>query len=310
MRIYETADEIIGSTPLLTLSGIQRAKGLKSRILAKLEYLNPHGSVKDRAALYIINQAEKDGKITRGSTIIEATSGNTGIGLAAVGAARGYRTVIVMPDTMSRERIDLMRAYGAEVVLTDGALGMAGAIAKAEEIHENTIGSFIADQFNNDANRLAHFETTGPELYEDTDGKIDVFVAGVGTGGTLSGVGEYLKERNSNIKVVAVEPKSSAVLSGKEKGAHGLQGIGAGFIPQILDTGIIDEIVTVTESEAYSAARELARIEGILVGVSSGAALAAAVKLSERKEFYGKTIAVILPDGGEKYMSCGLFNEE
>ncbi len=309
MKVYKSSNEIIGNTPLCKLTGLERSLGLSAGILAKLEYLNPHGSVKDRAALYIINEAEREGKLKCGSVIIEATSGNTGIGLAAVGASRGYRTVIVMPDTMSRERIELMRAYGAEVVLTDGALGMSGAIAKAEEMHREIENSFIADQFNNSANKKAHFETTGPELYRDTDGEIDIFVAGVGTGGTVSGVGEYLKSKNSEIKVVAVEPSRSAVLSGKEKGAHGLQGIGAGFIPSILNTEIIDEVLTVTEDEAYSMARELAATEGVLVGISSGAALAGAVRLAKREENRGKTIAVILPDGGEKYMSCGLFNK-
>ena len=301
-------DELVGATPLLELCQIEKMHGISARILAKLEYLNPHGSVKDRAALYIINQAEKEGKLKSGYTIIEATSGNTGIGLAAIGTSRGYRTIIVMPSTMSRERIQLMTAYGAEVVLTEGALGMAGAIAKANELRREIEKSFIADQFNNEANRISHFETTGPELFCDTDGEIDILVAGVGTGGTLSGTGEYLKSKKSNIKVVAVEPSGSAVLSGKEKGSHGLQGIGAGFIPSILNTGIIDEVITVDEEEAYATARELARSEGVLVGISSGAALAAAIRLAKREENCGKTIAVILPDGGEKYMSCGLFD--
>ena len=309
MKIYKSCDEIIGNTPTLKLSSLQAAHSLDAHIFAKLEYMNPHGSVKDRAALYILNEAEAAGKLTAGSVIIEATSGNTGIGLAAVGVARGYRTIIVMPDTMSKERVSLMRAYGAEVILTEGSLGMAGAIEKAEALHREIPASFIADQFNNIANKNAHFETTGPELYRDTDGKIDVFVAGVGTGGTLSGVGEYLKKQNPDIKVVAVEPASSAVLSGKERGSHGLQGIGAGFIPSILNTGIIDEVITVTEDEAYSATRELARREGVLVGISSGAAVVAAIMLAQRKENLGKNIAVILPDSGEKYMSCGLFDE-
>ncbi len=306
MHIYNSLDELIGKTPMLRLSRF--GSGLEAELLAKLEGKNPAGSVKDRVALKMINDAEASGKLKPGSVIIEPTSGNTGIGLAAVAAVRGYRAVIVMPDTMSPERIKLMRAYGAEVVLTDGRLGMAGAIAKAEEMARDIKGAFIPGQFENPSNPAAHFESTGPEIWEDTDGKVDIFVAGAGTGGTLTGVGRYLKSKNPNIKVVAVEPADSPVLSGGNAGAHGLQGIGAGFVPKILDTDIYDEIITVTTEEAYTAARNLATSEGVLVGISSGAALHAARLIAKRAENKGKTIAVLLPDSGEKYLSTALYS--
>lgn len=306
MKIYGSIDELIGSTPLLRLSRF--GEGVSAEILAKLEYKNPAGSVKDRVALRMINDAEKSGKLREGSVIIEPTSGNTGIGLAAVAAVRGYRAIIVMPSTMSPERIKLMRAYGAEVVLTDGALGMSGAIAKAEELAKSIDGAFIPGQFSNPSNAMAHNDTTGPEIWNDTDGEIDAFVAGVGTGGTLTGVGRYLKEKNPKIKVIAVEPADSPVLSGGKAGAHGLQGIGAGFIPTILDTNVFDEVIKVTTGEAYESARLLAKSEGVLVGISSGAALFAARELAKREEFLGKKIVVLLPDGGEKYLSTDLFS--
>lgn len=306
MKIYGSIDELIGSTPLLRLSRF--GEGVSAEILAKLEYKNPAGSVKDRVALRMINDAEKSGKLREGSVIIEPTSGNTGIGLAAVAAVRGYRAIIVMPSTMSPERIKLMRAYGAEVVLTDGALGMSGAIAKAEELAKNIDGAFIPGQFSNPSNAMAHNDTTAPEIWNDTDGEIDAFVAGVGTGGTLTGVGRYLKEKNPKIKVIAVEPADSPVLSGGKAGAHGLQGIGAGFIPTILDTDVFDEVIKVTTGEAYESARLLAKSEGVLVGISSGAALFAARELAKREEFLGKKIVVLLPDGGEKYLSTDLFS--
>lgn len=306
MKIYGSIDELIGSTPLLRLSRF--GEGVSAEILAKLEYKNPAGSVKDRVALRMINDAEKSSKLREGSVIIEPTSGNTGIGLAAVAAVRGYRAIIVMPSTMSPERIKLMRAYGAEVVLTDGALGMSGAIAKAEELAKNIDGAFIPGQFSNPSNAMAHNDTTGPEIWNDTDGEIDAFVAGVGTGGTLTGVGRYLKEKNPKIKVIAVEPADSPVLSGGKAGAHGLQGIGAGFIPTILDTDVFDEVIKVTTGEAHESARLLAKSEGVLVGISSGAALFAARELAKREEFLGKKIVVLLPDGGEKYLSTDLFS--
>lgn len=305
MKIYNSSEELIGRTPLLRLSRF--SAGCEGEIIAKLESFNPAGSVKDRVALQMISDAEAAGLIGEGSVIIEPTSGNTGIGLAAVSAVRGYRAIIVMPSTMSPERVKLMRAYGAEVVLTDGALGMAGAIKHAEELAAKTPGAFITGQFINPSNPAAHEASTAPEIWEDTDGKIDVFVAGAGTGGTLTGVGRYLKGKRADIKVVAVEPKSSAVLSGEAAGKHGLQGIGAGFIPKILDTSIIDEIITVTEDEAYASARELGLKEGVLVGISSGAALHAARTLARREEMRGKRIVVLLPDGGEKYLSTDLF---
>ena len=306
-RIFESSEMLIGGTPLLELKKIEKKYGLQARLVAKIESFNPAGSAKDRVARKMIDDAEERGLLTPDSVIIEPTSGNTGIGLAAVCASRGYRAMIVMPDTMSRERIMTMRAYGAEVVLTDGALGMAGAIAKAEELAREIQHSFIPGQFTNPANAAAHFETTGPEIYADTDGEVDVFICGVGTGGTITGVGRYLKSKKADVRVVAVEPASSAVLSGGEAGAHGLQGIGAGFIPEVLDVSVYDEVIAVTEEEAYAMSRELGRLEGILVGISSGAALHAAIEVAGRAENAGKTIVVLLPDTGERYLSSGLF---
>ena len=306
-KIYSSADELIGNTPLLEIHSLNQANG--TRVLAKLEYMNPAGSVKDRVAKAMLDDAASRGALTPDSVIIEPTSGNTGIGLAAVAAARGYRVIIVMPDTMSVERQMLMRAYGAELVLTDGALGMSGAIAKAEALTKTIPHAILAGQFVNPANPAAHYATTGPEIWRDTDGAVDIFVAGVGTGGTLTGVGRYLKEKNPNVKIVAVEPSGSAVLSGGKAGAHGLQGIGAGFIPEVLDTTIYDEIITVTEDDAYKAARALGRREGILVGISSGAAMWAAMTLAAREENEGKTIVVLLPDTGDRYLSTPLFME-
>ena len=306
-KIYGSADELIGGTPLLELSHIERELGLSARLLAKLEYLNPAGSVKDRVAKKMIEDAEAAGLLTSESVIIEPTSGNTGIGLASVAAARGYKTIIVMPDTMSMERRQLMCAYGAELVLTDGKLGMKGAIAKAEELAREIPHSFIPGQFDNPSNPEAHRETTGPEIYDDTDGEVDIFVAGVGTGGTITGIGEYLKSKNPNIKIVGIEPADSAVLSGGEPGAHGLQGIGAGFVPSVLNTEIIDEVITVTTDEAYSAGRLIGKRCGILVGISSGAALHAAMLLARRPENAGKTIVVLLPDAGDRYLSTAMF---
>ncbi len=309
MKIYQSVDELIGKTPIMELGNIEREYGLQGKILAKLEYLNPTGSVKDRAAKTMLDEAEKKGLITADSVIIEPTSGNTGIGLASVGAARGYRVIIVMPDTMSKERRILMKAYGAELVLTEGSKGMAGAIAKAEELAAEIPHSFIPQQFSNPDNAKAHYETTGVEIWEDTEGKADIFVAGVGTGGTLTGTAKYLKEKNPDIKIVAVEPASSAVLSGKNAGAHGLQGIGAGFVPDILDTQIYDEVIAVTEEQAYEASRLMGRKEGILVGISSGAALYGAVTIAQRHENHGKNIVVILPDSGDRYLTTALFSE-
>lgn len=306
-KIYESAEALIGNTPLLALNNIKERLGLCADILAKLEFFNPAGSTKDRAALYMITDAEKRGILKKDSVIIEPTSGNTGIGIAAICAIRGYKAVIVMPSSMSRERIKLMEAYGAEVVLTDGSLGMSGSIAEAERLKEKYPNSIIAGQFYNPANPKAHYETTGPELYRDSDGKLDFFVAGVGTGGTLSGAGKYLKEKIADIKVIAVEPSGSPVLSEGHSGSHGLQGIGAGFIPENLDTSVYDEVMTVTEEEAYEMARLLAKCEGVLVGISSGAALAAAVRLAKKEENFGKSIAVILPDTGMRYLSTDLF---
>ena len=308
-HVYTSVEQLIGNTPLLELRRLEEAHGLRGRLLAKLEYLNPAGSAKDRVGLSMINDAEERGILTKDSVIIEPTSGNTGIGLACVAASRGYRVIIVMPDNLSRERITLMRAYGAELVLTDGALGMAGAIEKAQELSRTIPGGFVAGQFENPANPRAHYETTGPEIWRDTDGQVDCFVAGVGTGGTISGTGRYLKEQNRAIHVVAVEPATSAVLSGKAPGAHGLQGIGAGFIPKALDTTVYDEIVPVTDEEAYAAARELGRLEGVVVGISSGAALHAALALAAKPEYEGKTIVVLLPDTGDRYLSTSLFAE-
>ena len=306
-RIYTSADQLIGKTPLLELTHIEKKYGLKAKILAKLEYFNPAGSVKDRVAKAMIDDAEAKGLLKEGSVIIEPTSGNTGIGLASVAAARGYRIIIVMPDTMSVERRQLMKAYGAELVLSEGAKGMKGAIAKADELAKEIPNSFIPGQFVNPANPKAHFETTGPEIYEDTDGEIDIFVAGVGTGGTITGVGQYLKSKKPEVKVVAVEPRSSAVLSTGVAGAHKIQGIGAGFVPDVLDTRIYDEIIPVENDDAFAAGREIGRSEGVLVGISSGAAVWAAVELARRPENEGKTIVVLLPDTGDRYLSTPLF---
>lgn len=306
-NIYTSADQLIGRTPLLELTQIEKALGLKARILAKLEYFNPAGSVKDRVGKAMIEEAEASGKLTKDSVIIEPTSGNTGIGLAAVAAAKGYRLIITMPETMSVERRQIMKAYGAELVLTEGSKGMKGAIEKAKELVKKIPGSFIAGQFVNPANPKAHFEHTGPEVYEDTDGKVDIFVAGVGTGGTITGVGEYLKAQNPHIRVVAVEPSLSPVLSGGTPGAHGIQGIGAGFVPDVLNTEIYDEIITVSNEDAYETGRLIGRREGILVGISSGAAAFAAMELARRPENEGKTIVVLLPDTGDRYLSTPLF---
>ena len=306
-RIYTSADQLIGRTPLLELTHIEKKFGLNARILAKLEYFNPGGSVKDRVALAMIDDAEAKGALKPGSVIIEPTSGNTGIGLASVAAARGYRIIIVMPETMSVERRQLMKAYGAELVLTEGAKGMTGAIAKAEELAKEIPGSFVPGQFVNPANPKAHFETTGPEIWADTDGQVAYFVAGVGTGGTVTGVGRYLKSQNAAVKVVAVEPKSSAVLSTGVAGAHKIQGIGAGFVPEVLDTAVYDEIIAVADEDAFRLGRELGRSEGVLVGISSGAALWAAIELAKRPENAGKTIVALLPDTGDRYLSTPLF---
>lgn len=303
MKIYEKITDLIGNTPIVRLTSFSEKKELKGDILAKLEYFNPAGSVKDRVGINMLDKAEKDGFLTKDSVIIEPTSGNTGIGLAMAATSRGYRTILTMPETMSIERRNLLKAYGAEIILTEGSKGMSGAIEKAEELTKSTPGSFMPSQFTNPANPEAHLKTTGPEIWNDTDGKVDFFVAGVGTGGTISGTGKYLKSRNPNIKIIAVEPSDSAVLSGKSAGPHKLQGIGAGFIPETLDTKICDEIITVTTEEAYSACKDLAHCEGILVGVSSGAALHAASVIASREENSGKTIVVLLPDGGEKYLS-------
>lgn len=309
MAIYTSVDQLIGKTPLLELTNIERVLGLKAKVIAKLEYLNPAGSVKDRVAKSMIDEAEKSGKLRHGSVIIEPTSGNTGIGLAAVAAARGYRSIIVMPETMSVERRQLMKAYGAELVLTDGTKGMKGAIAKAEELAREIPGAFVAGQFVNPANPQAHREGTGPEIYADTDGKVDVFVAGVGTGGTITGVGEYLKGKNPAIKIVAVEPASSPVLSEGVAGAHKIQGIGAGFVPDVLNTKIYDEIFPVSNEDAFATGRMIGRKEGFLVGISSGAAAFAAIELAKRVENEGKTIVVLLPDTGDRYLSTPLFSE-
>ena len=305
MAVYQSASELIGRTPLLELSAVEKAMGLSGRVLAKLEFFNPAGSAKDRVALAMIEDAEQRGLLKEGSVIIEPTSGNTGIGLACVAAARGYRTVIVMPDSMSVERQTLMKAYGAEVVLTPGALGMQGAIEKAEAMAKEIPGSFIPDQFANPANAAAHRKTTGPEIWQDTEGQVDIFVAGVGTGGTVTGVGEYLKSQNPAVQVVAVEPAASPLLSGGKAGPHGLQGIGANFVPKVLNTAVYDRIFPVTEAEAYAAARMLGKTEGILVGISSGAALHAALVVA--KENPGKTVVVLLPDTGDRYLSTPLF---
>ncbi len=306
-NIFTSVDQLIGHTPLLELTHLEKEYDLKAKVLAKLEYLNPAGSAKDRVAKAMIDDAENKGILKSDSVIIEPTSGNTGIGLAAVAAARGYRVIIVMPDTMSMERRQLMKAYGAELVLSDGKKGMTGAIEKAEELKKSIPNSFIPAQFDNPANPAAHFATTGPEIYEDTDGEVDIFVAGVGTGGTITGIGEYLKSKNPNIKIVAVEPATSAVLSTGKAGAHGIQGIGAGFIPSILNTEIYDEILPVSNEDAYHFGREMAKKEGVLVGISSGAALYAAIELAKRQENSGKNIVVLLPDTGDRYLSTPMF---
>ncbi len=306
-NIYTSADQLIGNTPLLELTHLEEAYGLKAAILAKLEYLNPAGSVKDRIAKAMIDDAEQKGLLKKGSVIIEPTSGNTGIGLASVAAARGYRIIIVMPETMSVERRQLMKAYGAELVLTEGAKGMKGAIAKADELAKEIPNSFVPGQFVNPANPKAHFETTGPEIWEDTDGKVDIFVAGVGTGGTITGTGKFLKSKNPNVKVVAVEPKTSAVLSTSVAGPHKIQGIGAGFVPEVLDTKVYDEIIAVDNDDAFKTGKEFGRREGVLVGISSGAAVWAAIELAKRPENEGKTIVVLLPDTGDRYLSTHLF---
>ena len=308
-NIYTSADQLIGNTPLLELTHLEEAYGLKAAILAKLEYLNPAGSVKDRIAKAMIDDAEQKGLLKKGSVIIEPTSGNTGIGLASVAAARGYRIIIVMPETMSVERRQLMKAYGAELVLTEGAKGMKGAIAKADELAKEIPNSFVPGQFVNPANPKAHFETTGPEIWKDTDGKVDIFVAGVGTGGTITGTGKFLKSKNPNVKVVAVEPKTSAVLSTGVAGPHKVQGIGAGFVPEVLDTKVYDEIIAVDNDDAFKTGKEFGRREGVLVGISSGAAVWAGIQLAKRPENKGKTIVVLLPDTGDRYLSTPLFQD-
>ncbi len=306
MKIYKNISQLVGKTPLLELTSLEEKYNLKSKIYAKLEYFNPAGSVKDRAALYMIEDAEKRGLLKKGATIIEPTSGNTGIGLAAIGICRGYRVILTMPETMSLERRNLLSAYGAEIVLTEGALGMKGAIDKALELLKETEGSFMPSQFENIANAQAHFETTGPEIFEDTEGKVDYFLAGVGTGGTLTGIGKYLKSRNENIKVVAIEPEKSPMLSKGVSSPHGLQGIGANFVPKLLDREVIDEVITVSDEDAFKTAKDLVRTEGILTGISSGAALFAAIELARSQE--NKNIVVLLPDTGERYLSTGIYN--
>ena len=307
-KIYTSADMLIGKTPLLELTNIEKKYNLNAKIIAKLEYFNPAGSVKDRVAKAMLDDAQKSGQLTPDSVIIEPTSGNTGIGLAAVAAARGYKLIIVMPENMSVERIQIMKAYGAELVLTDAKKGMSGAIEKANELQKEIPNSFIAGQFTNPANPKAHFETTGPEIYEDTDGKVDIFVAGAGTGGTITGTGKYLKSKNPDIKIVAVEPKHSPVLSEGKSGAHKLQGIGAGFIPDVLDTSVYDEIITVANEDAFETGRLMGKCEGVLVGISSGAALWAAIEVARRPENSGKNIVVLLPDTGDRYLSTEMFN--
>lgn len=309
MKIYQSIDELIGNTPMIELKNIENKFSLKAKILAKLEYLNPAGSAKDRVALKMLNEAENNGLINKESVIIEPTSGNTGIGLAAICASRGLKIIIVMPETMSEERKSLMRAYGAELVLTEGSLGMAGAIKRAEELKLEIPNSFLAGQFTNPANPMAHYLTTGPEIYRDTEGNFDYFIAGVGTGGTITGVGKYLKENNQNIKVVAVEPKNSAVLSGESVGKHDLQGIGAGFIPEILDTDIYDEIIKISDEDAYDCGKMMAQNEGLLVGITSGAAIKSAIILAQREENKGKTIVALCPDTGDRYLSTKMFKE-
>lgn len=308
-NIYQGTLGLIGHTPLVELTHIEEKYNLEARLLAKVEYFNPAGSVKDRIAKEMIEQAEKDGKLKPGSTIIEPTSGNTGIGLAAIAAAKGYRLIIVLPETMSVERRNIIKAYGAELVLSDGTKGMKGAIAKAEELHEQIPNSFIPEQFENPANPAAHYKTTGPEIWEDTDGEVDVFVAGVGTGGTISGVGKYLKEKKSDVKIVAVEPATSAVLSTGQAGPHKIQGIGAGFVPNTLDTEVYNEIIPVENETAFEFGKEIAKAEGVLVGISSGAALSAAIQIAKRPESKGKTIVALLPDSGDRYYSTDLFKD-
>lgn len=309
MTVYKTVADFVGGTPLVELKAYRIKHNLKARIFAKLEYFNPAGSVKDRVAKAMIEDAERNGRLRPGATIIEPTSGNTGIGLAAIGAAKGYKVILTMPETMSTERRNLIKVYGAEIVLTDGAAGMSGAISKANELRKTIPGSIIAGQFDNPANPAVHRATTGPEIWNDLNGAVDVFVAGVGTGGTITGVGGYLKEKNSAIRVVAVEPSSSPVLSGGKAGAHNIQGIGAGFVPAVLDTGVYDEVIAVKDEDAFAAGKEVGGTEGFLVGISSGAALWAAVKLAERPENEGKNIAVIFPDSADRYMSTKLFSE-
>lgn len=310
-NIKTSSTQLIGKTPILEVQNFSKANEVKdAKILAKLEYLNPAGSVKDRVALAMIEDAEKSGKIKPGATIIEPTSGNTGIGLAAIAAAKGYKAVLTLPDTMSVERRTLLKAYGAELVLTEGAQGMKGAIAKAEELQKNTPGSIILGQFDNPANSQAHRETTGPEIWEDTDGQVDVFIAGVGTGGTITGVGEFLKSKNPNVKIIAVEPDSSPVLSGEKPGPHKIQGIGAGFVPKVLNTEIYDEIIRVKNEDAFAKGAQFGKTEGILVGISSGAALWAAIEVAKREEFKGKNIVVLLPDSGDRYLSTAMFAAE
>lgn len=308
-RIYRSTEELIGKTPLVELCRIEEKLGLKAKLIAKLEYLNPAGSVKDRVAKAMIDEAEKSGKLRKDSVIIEPTSGNTGIGLASVAAARGYKVIIVMPETMSVERRQLMRAYGAELVLSDGKKGMSGAIEKAEELVKEIPGAIIAGQFVNPANPKVHFETTGPEIFDDTDGKVDIFVSGVGTGGTVTGVGKYLKSKKSDVRIVAVEPASSPVLSEGRPGSHKIQGIGAGFVPEILDTEIYDEVIAVSDEDAFEFGRLMGKAEGILVGISSGAAVCAAAEIAKRPENQGKTIVVLLPDTGDRYLSTEMFSQ-
>ena len=306
--IYNDLTELIGNTPMMRLDALAKSEGAKANIIAKLEYFNPAGSVKDRVAFNMITEAEKSGKLKPGATIIEPTSGNTGIGLAAVGAARGYKVILTMPETMSVERRNLVKAFGAEVVLTDGSKGMSGAIEKANDLKKRIYGAIIAGQFENPANPQAHYETTGPEIWRDTEGKIDVFVAGIGTGGTVSGVGKYLKEQNPDIKIIGVEPASSPVLTHGHGGAHKIQGIGAGFVPETLNRDVIDEVITCTDKAAYETGNKIAKAHGILVGISSGAAVWAAIEISKRPEFSGKNIVALLPDTGDRYLSTGMFD--